>query len=58
MPCTACGNKGINVGFKKPSAMILGQQRQQTVRKPFVQRPTGLRLNVSRKTKTFLLGRK
>ena len=57
MPCAACGNKGMNVGIKKPSAMILGQQRQQTVRKTFVQRPTGLRLHVSRNTKTFLLGR-
>ena len=58
MPCTACGNKGMHVGFKKSSAMILGQQRQQTVRKSFGQSPTGLRLNVSRKTKTFLLGRR
>ena len=58
MPCTACGNKGMNVGIKKPSAMSLGQQRQQTISKTFVQRPTGLRLHVSRNTKTFLLGRK
>jgi len=58
MPCTTCGNQGLNVGSKKPSAMILGQHRQQTVRRTVVQRPRGLRLNVVRNPKTFLLGRR
>jgi len=57
MPCTACGNKGgINVGSKKPSILILGQPRQQTVRRT-VQRPRGLLLNVSSR-KRFILGRR
>jgi len=48
MPCTACGNNGgITVGSKKPSTLILGQARQQTVRRTVVQRPRGLLLNVS-----------
>ena len=50
MPCAACGNKGgMNVGSSKPSTLILGQSRQQTVRRTFVQRPRGLILNVSKK---------
>ena len=57
MPCTACGNKGgITVGSKKPSTLILGQARQQTVRRT-VQRPRGLLLNVSSR-KRFILGRR
>jgi len=58
MPCTACGNKGgITVGSKKPSTLILGQARQQTVRRTVVQRPRGLLLNVSSR-KRFILGRR
>jgi hypothetical protein len=56
MPCTACGNKGLNVGSKKPSAMILGQQRQQTERRT-VQKPRGVILNVANKRR-FILGRR
>tara|TARA_Y100000996_G_C22525529_1_gene644268 strand:- start:1245 stop:1421 length:177 start_codon:yes stop_codon:yes gene_type:complete len=58
MPCAACGNKGgMNVGSSKPSTLILGQSRQQTVRRTFVQRPRGLILNVSSR-KRFILGRR
>jgi hypothetical protein len=57
MPCTACGNKGLNVDSKKPSTMILGQQRQQTVRRTVVQKPRGLILNVASKRR-FILGRR
>ena len=56
MPCTACGNKGSNVGSKKQSAMILSQQRQQTVRRT-VQKPRGSILNVASKRR-FILGRR
>ena len=41
MPCAACGNKGVNVGSKKSSTLVLGQARQQTLRIT-VQRPRGL----------------
>jgi len=57
MPCAACGNKGVNVGSKKSSTLVLGQARQQTVRRTFVQRPRGLILNVSSR-KRFILGRR
>jgi len=58
MPCAACGNKGgMNVGSSKPSTLILGQARQQTVKRTFVQRPRGLILNVSSR-KRFILGRR
>ena len=57
MPCTACGKGGLNVGSKKPSAMVLGRNRGVTVRKNVVQKPRGLILTVS-KNKTFLLGRR
>ena len=56
MPCTACGKNGLNVESKKPSTMILGQQRQQTVRRT-VQKPRGLILNVASKRR-FILGRR
>ena len=55
MPCTACGKGGLNIGSKKPSAMILG--RNKTVRKNIVQKPRGRILNIS-KNKTFLLGKR
>jgi len=57
MPCTACGKGGLNVGSKRPSAMVLGRNRGVTVRKNVVQKPRGLILTVS-KNKTFLLGRR
>ena len=57
MPCAACGNKGVNVGSKKSSTLVLGQARQQTVKRTFVQRPRGLILNVSSR-KRFILGRR
>ena len=58
MPCAACGNKGgLNVGSSRPSTFMLGQARQQTVKKTFVQRPRGLILNVSSR-KRFILGRR
>ena len=57
MPCAACGNKGANAGSKKSSTLVLGQARQQTVRRAFVQRPRGLILNVSSR-KRFILGRR
>jgi|TARA_B100002019_G_C20903348_1_gene419190 hypothetical protein len=57
MPCTACGNKGLVVGSKKPSTMILGNQRQNMQKRTIVKRPRGLVLNVS-KNRTFILGRR
>ncbi len=56
MPCAACGNKGgLNGGSSKPSAIILGRQRQQMVRRTVIQRPRGLILNVASKRR-FILG--
>ena len=57
MPCAACGNKGVNMGSKKSSTLVLVQARQQTVRRAFVQRPRRLILNVSSR-KRFILGRR
>jgi len=56
MPCTACGKGGLNVSSKKSSAMVLGRNRG--VRKNVVQKPRGIILNVMKRNKTFLLGRR